>query len=76
MAQDSHIDTPCHLDMDTDDYNAGCAEGYADGYVEGRESLATDILLILREYPNNVTRIERIRERCNAVLGLGEPNAD
>lgn len=62
--------------MATDDYYAGCAEGYADGYTFGRESLATDILLILKECPNNVTRIDRIKERCNAVLGLDEPKAD
>ena len=59
-----------------EDYILGLAEAHTKGYAEGRESLATDILLILKECPNNVTCIDRIRERCNAVLGLDEPKAD
>ena len=73
MAEKNNFRATCSF---YEDYIAGLAEAHTKGYAEGRESLATEILLILKECPNNVTRIDRIRERCNAVLGLDEPKAD
>lgn len=51
-----------------EDYFAGLVEVYTKGCVKGRESLATDILLILKECPNNVERIERIKEVCTKII--------
>jgi hypothetical protein len=44
------------------------SDEYIGGMEDGRESLATEILIALDEYPNNVERIERIRELCNTIL--------
>ena len=49
---------------------------YVNGVQDGREALAHEILTMLDFYPNNVERIDQIRNRCCAVLGLKEPDKD
>lgn len=44
------------------------SDEYIGGMEDGRESLATEILMALDEYPNNVERIERIKEVCTEII--------
>lgn len=41
---------------------------YDEAFQDGKEVLAAKILCLLKIHPNNVERIERIRELCNKIL--------
>lgn len=41
---------------------------YDDAYQDGSEFLAAQILCVLEIYPNNVERIERIKEVCTEII--------